>query len=183
MAKGNGTTRTVGAKAPSNWREAIDASPSERLEFVLSHIDASRGDFEPDAQAVLAFDALSDEQRDEMLRRLEFTGMVEDDTFYGSAGTMSVSTPQTRDWIWGEIDTYTWHNDPDDDQGFYIGYDDGKVIDTRDWGERHRFKRTGATWVVGTGLMGGYYWTTKAGKPQMMQYNGFTEWKNGKKVR
>lgn len=162
----------------------MEAPPSERLDFVLSHIEKTAfGDIEPDAQAVLAFDSLSDSDRDEMLRRLEFTGMVEDDSFYGSAAMISMSTPQTRDWIWGQIDTYTWHNDPDDDQGFYIGYDDGKVVDTRDWGERHKFKRTGATWVVGTGLMGGYYWTTKAGKEQMKEYNGFTEWKNGKRVK
>lgn len=180
MAKGNGSTRT---SRPSTWREAIDATPSERLDFVLSHISKSGfGDIEPDFQAVLAFYALPDADRDEMLRRLEFTGMVERDSFYGDGAMMSIATPQTRDWMWGQVDTYTWHNDPDDDQGFYIGYKDGTVVDTRDWGERHRFKRTDAVWVAGTGLMGGYYWATNAGKPQMMDYMGYSEWKKGKRV-
>lgn len=180
MAKGSGSTRSVG---PRTWREAIDASPSERLAFVLAHIEKTAfGDYNPDTQAVLAFDGLSDADRDEMLRRLGFTGMVEGDTFYGSTAMMSMATPQTSDWIWGQVDQYTYDNDPDDDQGFYIGYDDGRVVDTRDYGERHKFKRTGATWIVGTGLMSGYYWTTRKGKAQMMEYNGFTEWKNGKKV-
>lgn len=161
----------------------MDASPSERLAFVLSHIEKNAfGDIEPDSQAVLAFDALSDADRDEMLRRLDFTGMVEDDSFYGSAGMMSMATPQKKDWMWGQVDQYTWDNEPDDDQSFVIGYKDGSIVDTRDYGERHKFKRSGASWIVGNGLMGGYYWTTKDGEAAMREYAGFSKWKNGKKV-
>lgn len=183
MAKGSGSTRSSGPKAPMTWREAMDAPPSDRLAFVISHIDTRYGGFEPDSQAVLAFDALSDSDRDEMLRRTGFSGMVEDDTFYGDTAMISTAVKMERDWMWGQVDTYTWDNDPDDDYGFYIGYSDGTVISTRDYGERHKFKRKGAAWIVGNGLMGGFYWASGAGKESMKDFNGFTEWKNGQKVR
>jgi hypothetical protein len=171
-----------GKKAPQNWKEAMDASPEARMEFMLAHIDTKYGDFQPDTQAALLFDALSDAERDEMLRRKQFSGMVEGDSFYGDGGMMSTAVSMDRKWMWGQIDTYTWDNEPDDDYGFYIGYKDGSVVNTRDYGEKHKFKRSDAAWAVGTGLMGGYYWTTKEGKGDMMKFNGFTEWKLGKKI-
>ena len=185
MGRGsNGVVKAQGKKGskPQNWKEAMDASPAARMEFILDHIDTKYGDFQPDSQAVLLFDALSDAERDEMLRRKGFTGMVENEAFYGEGNMIATSVMMDRKSIWGSIDDYTWYNDPDDDQGFYIGYKDGTVVDTRDYGERHKFKRKDATWIVGTGLMGGYHWYTAEGKKAMMEYNGFTEWKLGKKL-
>lgn len=179
MSKGSGGTRS---KGPNSWREAINAPASARLAFVLANIDARNNDLQPNTNAVMAFDALSDTDRDELLRRLNFTGMVDEDSFYGNGGSLSTVQKIEQSHMWGIVDDFTYYNEPDDDQSFYIGYKDGTVVDTRDWGEAHKFRRSGATWIAGTGLSSGYCWYTEKGKSAMQEYMGYREWKNGKKV-
>ena len=179
MAKASGGTRYSG---PRTWREAISASPSERLAFVLSHISSRDNDLEADTEAVLAFDSLSNADRDEMLRRLNFTGMVDADSFYEGGDMISTVKKMEKDWMLGQMDQYTWDNEPDDDYSFTIGYSDGKVVNTSDWGERHKFKHGDVAWIIGNGLMGGYGWWSPRGKAAMQEYTGYQEWKNGKKL-
>lgn len=182
MAKGSGGTRSG---SPRTWSEAISAAPNARLAFVMAHIQNIDNDLQADQDAVLAFDSLSDAQRDELLQRLKFSGLTSDDEFYGGEGNGMLATMQRREkndmFVW--VDDYTYHNEPDDDQSFWIGYKDGTIVDTRDYSEKHKFKRSNATFVFGEGLMSGYYWATKEGLAQMRTIGNFSEWKNGKKVK
>ena len=179
MGKGSGGTRTGN---PRTWSDAINAAPDAKLAFMMKHISTAYGDLQPDQDAVLTFDSLSNDQKDELLQRLNFTGLTDDDEFY-NGGMFSTMHKMDRNWMFGQVDDNTYHNEPDDDQSFWIGYKDGKVVDTRDYGEKHKFKRSDAVFVFGSGLQSGYYWATKDGLALMRTIGNFTEWKNGKKVK
>lgn len=169
-------------KKGRTWRDVIRASEKERLEFVISDIENLHNDLQPGIGAVMIFDTLSDESRNEILRRLKFTGMVASDEFYGEGGSLATFKLMEKDWMFGQIDQYCYDNDPDPDYGFFIGYDSGEVICTSDFSGRVKVPRRGAVWAVGTGLMSGYYWCRKGKQDQMKEYNGFTQWRKGKPI-
>ena len=176
---GRGSSGVV--NAPKTWKDMLDAPVADRLSYVLSHIDNNGNDLQPEVGAVMLFDSLPDGDRDKLLARLNFTGLVSDDEFYGDGGSLATVKKMDKDWMFGQVDDYTYHNEPWDDQSFWIGYKDGTVVDTRDYYGKHKFKRTGAVFVLGEGLMSSYYWATKEGRALMDTIGNFTDWKNGQK--
>lgn len=176
MAKGSGTNRAT------SWRDVSKVSSNERVDFVVRHLKADYG--EPDNEAILAFDALSDSEKDTVLAKTNFTGIVYNDQFYGSEGTLSIAENVGKDRIFSMVDDYAYYNKPDDDSTFTIGYSDGTIrnYDSFSNQTRRAVKRTGAEWVMGGGLASGSYWASEKGLKMMAEYADFSIWKNGKKV-
>lgn len=133
----------------------------------------------------MAFDSLSDPERNQLLEKINFSGVVWDDEFYGDGGSLSISRKIEKDRMFGMLDDYAYYNDPDGDSTFTVGYSDGTIRRYEDGDERakRKIKRSDAVFVFAGGISAGDYWATEQGYKAMDKIANFSVWKNGKKVR
>ncbi|MBQ0054292.1 MAG: hypothetical protein KBS89_07550 [Bacteroidales bacterium] len=187
MSKGSGGTRAskTANKAPQTWKEAINAPQDQMLAFVANHITNQNNDLQPDIHAVMTLDQLTDENKNKLLEKLKFSGVVDDDQFYGDMAMFSsYQVSHDRKQFFGYIDDATWYNQPGDDSFFVVKYKDGSMVDSRDFTQPTKIKRTNVAWAMGGGDWDGYMYAPKNYDymPSLKQWGNFSQWKDGKKV-
>lgn len=133
---------------------------------------------------MLSFGDLTDEEKDDVLRRINFTGLVYNEGFYGQGfGSWDVREKADKQSLLGYIDDMTYYNEPDDDQTWDLFYDDDTSIRTSDFTEKTKVKRQGLKAIIGWGLAGDQYWTKNPEAEQfLMKEIGLSKWVNGKLV-
>lgn len=133
---------------------------------------------------MLHFGDLTDEEKDDVLKRISFTGLVYDEGFYGQySGSWDVREKADKKSLLGYIDDMTYYNEPDDDQSWDLYYEDGTNIRTSDFTEKTKVKRQGLKAIIGWGLAGDQYWTKNSEAEQfLMKEIGLSKWVNGKLI-
>lgn len=155
-------------------------------EEIISRVaeELKKNNFELETtKSSMEFMDLSDEAKDEVLRRAGFSGMVYKEGFYGEGGSCDIRQFEDKDSIFSNIDDDTYYNDIDGDSSWTIAYSNGSKIDTSDFiGEKKKIKRENATWVIGWGLRGYSYWVKDAvAEAEMMSELGLDKWVNGER--
>ena len=170
MSKGAGVTRST------SWRNKT-----------ISNLAGGVNDdfWQVPTESILNFDQLTTAEREQILEKAKFTGMVDEDGYFNQNFATSVYKQQNKKDLFNIIDDETWHNDLDADTSHYVvKYDGQKPLHIEDLSERTKLKRTGVEWVSANGGVSNYrYWfRDEIAKKKMMDYMGFVEYKNGKRV-
>ena len=170
MSKGSGGTRAT------SWRNKTISSLAGGVNDDF---------FAVPTQSILDFDQLTRAEREQILEKAKFTGMVDEEGFFEQNYATSVYKQQSKKDLFNIIDDETWNNDIDADTSHYIvKYDGQPPLYVQDLTERTKLKRTNVEWVSANGGVSNYrYWfRDDIAKKKMMEYMGFVEYKNGKRV-
>lgn len=160
----------------------------EGEELVAAIVNNGRTDWPIDGlntKQVLDFAALSPEEKRLVFQKIGYSGMLGD-------GEMEEQIPSTlaptdKRHMIQIVEEAIWDNDPsemEDMNHYWVGYENGKIINTSDITERQRLPKKGLIWIsAGGGDSYPNYWTrdTRA-KQEMMNYLDMSEWKNGRQL-
>lgn len=161
----------------------VNFGPEEEIiDRVATELKKNNSQMEETKSSVEFMD-LSDEAKNEVLRRAGFTGMVYREGFYGDGGSYDVRQFEDKKSIFAQIDDDTWYNPIDSDSTWTIAYSNGTRIDTSDFvGEKKKIRSENATWAIGWGLRGYSYWAKDAAaEAEMMRELGLDKWVDGER--
>lgn len=171
----------VGKDKPAKQNQELE--PSENP-VINRFVEEYKNNQDFSTLTILSFGDLTDEEKDDVLRRINFTGLVYNEGFYGQGfGNWDVREKADKQALLGYIDDMTYYNEPDDDQTWDLFYDDGTSVRTSDFTEKTRVKRKGLKAIIGWGLAGDQYWARdKQAEQFLMKEIGLSKWVNGKLV-
>lgn len=170
MSKGAGVTRST------SWRNKTISNLA---------VGVNNDFYQTSGNDIINFDQLTTPEREQILEKAKFTGMVDENDYFQQNYATSVYKQQSKKDLFNLIDDETWNNDLDADTSHYvIKYDGQPPLHIEDLTERTKLKRTGVEWVSANGGVSSYtYWfRDNDAKKKMMEYMGFVEYKNGKRV-
>ena len=134
---------------------------------------------------VLDFAELSPEEKRLIFQKIGYSGMLGDDEMVEQIPSMLAPTDKRR--MIQIVEEAIWDNDPvemEDMNHYWVGYENGKIINTSDITERQRLPKKGLIWIsAGGGDSYPNYWAKDSrAKAEMMNYLDMSEWKNGRQL-
>lgn len=134
---------------------------------------------------VLDFAELSPEEKRLVFQKIRYSGMIADGEMEEQIPSTLVPTDKRH--MIQIVEEAIWDNDPvemEDMNHYWVGYQDGKIINTADITERQRLPKKGLIWIsAGGGDSYPNYWAKDSrAKAEMMDYLDMSEWKEGRQL-